>query len=130
LALLFNLLPTTVAASTPLVVWLWLQQAQRPGVEDMERLLSTRPFFRECNLVVKDFQFSRTCAFKHREMKAKEDGIRARERALAEREAAVAERERRLQGGRSPLVSGLGIGAPQYTRTYAPVCMHTVFVRR
>ncbi len=49
-------------------------------------------------MVVKEYQFSRSCASKARELKSKEDSLRAKEKAVGDREAAVADRERRMAG--------------------------------
>ena len=49
-------------------------------------------------MVVREYQFNRTCASKMRELKAKDDALRARERSVVDREAVVAERERRIMG--------------------------------
>jgi hypothetical protein len=62
----------------------------------MERLLSARSHYRECSMVVKEYQFHRSCAARARELKAREEAVRQRERAVAEREAAIGERERRV----------------------------------
>ncbi len=49
-------------------------------------------------MVVKEYQFSRTCASKLRELKVREDAVRLQEKALIEREAVLAEREKRIMG--------------------------------
>ena len=67
------------------------QQTKRPTVEDLEAVMAPRPVYRENNLIVKEYVFSRKCSVQAREAKAKEDALRARERAVAEQEA-------RLQG--------------------------------